>query len=299
MSSMSKAAKEAVFEASIKPIEHSMKFKVATMTPEWATELLKCNHPNNRHMKPCRIETFERDMRGGHWKLTHQGIAVDEDGFLVDGQNRLQAVVNCLECVPMLIVTGVPRKAMVAADYTATRSVADSARIFGKAFESHESSWGSVARQMMVGMESRKGGRSAVISHQEIIAFSQRHKDAIEFAFEATGANKRGLCSAQVRAVIARAWYKRNSRSRIRLFCDYLMSGLVDNIKTDAAVIKLRNWLMDVQARKQGGGSIRAQVYAKTEEAMLLFLASEPCDRLGQVKVESFPLESDAEDSND
>ncbi len=298
MSEMSKAAANILNDPAerLKPAEHSMRFKVVNMTPEWATHLLKNNHPNNRNMKPRRVETFERDMIAGHWKLTHQGIAIDEDGFLIDGQNRLQAVVNCGAIVPMLIVNNVPRKAMVAADYTACRSVADSARIYGKAFVTNENSWGPTARAMLVGME-KEGGRSATISHQEIIEFVQRHKEALTFAFEATGQNKRGLSSSQLRAVIARAWYKRNSRSRVRLFCDYLMTGLVDNIKTDAAVIKLRNWLMDIQARGQTGGSkMRQMIYAKVEEALSVFLKMEECERLGQAKAEMFPLESDEEE---
>lgn len=233
-------------------------------------------------------------MKQGFWKLTHQGIAVDEDGFLVDGQNRLEAVVASECCVPMVIITGVPRKAMVAADYVSTRSVADSAKILGKGFEKNETAWGATARRMMVGM---KYTGASTFTHQEIIDFIGEHREALEFSFEVLSQNKRGLCGAELRAIIARAWYKRNCRSRIRLFCQYLMDGMVDNKDTDSAVIKLRNWLMDMQARGQTGGSqMRDITYAKIEEALTLFIAGEPCERLGQVKAEQFPLKSDDEE---
>lgn len=268
-------------------IQHQMKFKVVEMTPVWAGELLKNNHPDNRRKKTKRIEQFIRDMVGGFWVLTHQGVAVDIQGNLIDGQNRLEAVVESGCTVPMVFITGVPVKAMAAADYIATRSVADSARISGKSFGKNESAWASTARHMQIGMEDG----SQAISHQEIIAFVGSHLEALEFSFELLSHNKRGLCSAPLRAVIARAWYKHHRRNRTRQFCEFLMSGLVENLKTDVAVIKLRNWLQDSSNRGQAGGQgFRKQIYNKTEEALRLFHEGLDCGRLEQAREEYFPL---------
>lgn len=193
----------------------------------------------------------------------------------------------------MLIITGVPRRAMVAVDQMSVRSVADSARILGKAFGKNETAWSSTARHMQIGMNDL----SQEMSHTEIINFVQRHQAALDFAFELLANNKRGLCSAPLRAVIARAYYRIRSRNRIRLFCEYLLSGLVGNVETDAAVIKLRNWLLDVQSRGHSGGKrIREQTYAKTEEALVLFLNEAECDRLAQAKEEMFPLPEESAD---
>jgi hypothetical protein len=39
--------------------------------------------------------------------VTHQGIALDTDGVLIDGQHRLAAAVEADQPVDMLVITGV------------------------------------------------------------------------------------------------------------------------------------------------------------------------------------------------
>lgn len=268
-----------------KPIEHDMKFKAVIMTPTFAAELLKNNHPSNRRMKWNKVNQYARDMEMGFWKLTHQGIAIDQSGNLVDGQNRLQAVVESGSSVPMLLVTGVPTKTMAAADQMAARSVADTARVLGKSFGKNETAYASAARFMMLGFNFKRKG----ITHQEIVAFAERHKQALDFAFEHIAHNKRGLTPSPLRAVVARAWYRRGSRTRLKEFCEAILSGLVNHREKDSAAIKLRNWLAD--AMNLGG--FRNQIYAKCEHALDLFLDEQPCERLGTTKVELFPIPDD------
>jgi hypothetical protein len=40
------------------------------------------------------VRDFAEAMRRGDWRLTHQGIAFDASGALVDGQHRLAAIVE-------------------------------------------------------------------------------------------------------------------------------------------------------------------------------------------------------------
>lgn len=47
-----------------------------------------------RHLSEKRVEKFAHAMNAGQWQLTHQAIAVDKDGVLIDGQHRLAAVVR-------------------------------------------------------------------------------------------------------------------------------------------------------------------------------------------------------------
>ena len=78
--------------------------EVMTVTPALAQRWLEKNHPSNRPVAWRRVEAFANDMRMGAWKLTHQGICFDAEGYLIDGQHRLQAVVNADVAVPMLVV---------------------------------------------------------------------------------------------------------------------------------------------------------------------------------------------------
>lgn len=75
------------------------------MTPEWARELIeKSDAFRNRHLRPQQVEKWARVMRSGDWRLTHQGVLIDEPtGYVIDGQHRLHAVVATGLTVPIQI----------------------------------------------------------------------------------------------------------------------------------------------------------------------------------------------------
>lgn len=276
----------------LRDITHKMKFRVVMMTPAVAQGLLDHNHPKNRNKKESRIVTYANDMSNGLWTLTHEAVAVDEDGWLIDGQNRLSAVILADKNVPMLLTTGVPRKAMLAVDQGASRNVADVAKVTGQS-KPGMSNWSSVARSMIYGTKSSNSvGRASV---QEVLAFIRAHEEAIAFAFEVVPI-KRGISQAGVRAVVARSWYLGKSKHpRIREFGAVLDTGLQGSINRDVAAIKLRNWLLDTFTagqRKRHGGMrpVPTIVYGKTQTALVAFLEERKIDNLRETAEENFPL---------
>lgn len=94
------------------------------ITPEMAKKWLE-NNPNNRPVKMKRVEAFARDMKAGNWFVTHQGIAFDTDGNLLDGQHRLFAVALSGTPTLMNVTTGVPRETMIAVDVGTPRDMRD------------------------------------------------------------------------------------------------------------------------------------------------------------------------------
>lgn len=78
------------------------------ITPEFALEVLTKNNQSNRRLKQSWVDRLARDMSNNAWVLTHQGIAFDETGTLLDGQHRLAAVVKAGRAVQMLVTVGVP-----------------------------------------------------------------------------------------------------------------------------------------------------------------------------------------------
>ena len=71
---------------------------IQDITPAIAKEYLaKSNGNRGRYGKgvyQSKVDQYARDMRNGNWVLTHQGIAFDCDGYLIDGYNRLTAIVQ-------------------------------------------------------------------------------------------------------------------------------------------------------------------------------------------------------------
>jgi len=64
-----------------------------TLTPAIAENLLQKNN-GNRKLQPATVNRYAKTMRSGNWRSTHQGIAIDESGNILDGQHRLEAVVK-------------------------------------------------------------------------------------------------------------------------------------------------------------------------------------------------------------
>lgn len=64
-----------------------------TVTPAIAENMLLKNI-GNRKLRPDTVSRYSKSMKTGNWKSTHQGIAIDEFGNIIDGQHRLAAVVK-------------------------------------------------------------------------------------------------------------------------------------------------------------------------------------------------------------
>lgn len=76
--------------------------RVETITPEIAKTYLTRN-VNNRKPSNKTVSIYAREMKMGKWQLTHQGLAFDENGDLLDGQHRLWAVVEADVPVQMIV----------------------------------------------------------------------------------------------------------------------------------------------------------------------------------------------------
>lgn len=70
-----------------------MKMEWVFVNPTHAKGLLSYN-TGNRRLRPSTVSHYADQMRRGEWKETHQPIAFDDDGNLIDGQHRLAAVVE-------------------------------------------------------------------------------------------------------------------------------------------------------------------------------------------------------------
>ena len=87
----------------------AMETKTVMITPEMAKEWLTHNMAGNRPVQKGTVHSYARQMRNGSWNLTHQGIAFDENGELIDGQHRLRAIIEASVPVEMNVSTGVHR----------------------------------------------------------------------------------------------------------------------------------------------------------------------------------------------
>jgi hypothetical protein len=82
------------------------------VTPEMAARIQERNRPTPQSPKPNRPFRrgdqirFEKILRGDRWRYTHQGVALDWDGRLQDGQHRLAAIARAGIAAEMMISVG-------------------------------------------------------------------------------------------------------------------------------------------------------------------------------------------------
>lgn len=116
---------------------HLITVALEAITPEQAAAWLATNNVKNRKPRPRQIEILRREMAGGAWAFTHQGIAfgepAEENGIepLLDGQHRLHAIVaSGVTLADALIFRGLPVKAQEATDMGQARSIAENLSLF-------------------------------------------------------------------------------------------------------------------------------------------------------------------------
>jgi hypothetical protein len=84
-----------------------MRVRTETITPERAADwLARSEDLNQRTIRRTRVERLVHAIESGQWVLTHQPIALDPDGRVLDGQHRLTAIVRA----------GIPVEALIAWD---------------------------------------------------------------------------------------------------------------------------------------------------------------------------------------
>lgn len=110
---------------------NDIRTETTLVTPEKAQAWLTRNELNTRPLNTRRVQRFANSMRNNDWVLTHQGIAFDSDGNILDGQTRLYAVVESGMDVLMRVTYNVDPSVFGFIDVGGPRSVGDVLSIAG------------------------------------------------------------------------------------------------------------------------------------------------------------------------
>ena len=157
-----------------------MRSKVQKITPKKAAELLEANTANRPLSKPV-LKSFAEAMKRGDWRVTHQGIAVDTNGVLVDGQHRLAAVIEADMPVEMTVFTDVPPDTFDVLDTGKRRNAADALAIKGER-STHQLA--SMLRTVWLyenAPDSSWSGRTAALTNHQILESLEDHPNVREF----------------------------------------------------------------------------------------------------------------------
>lgn len=101
------------------------------VTPELAKRWLRSNAENQRNQKPAKIASYARDMASGAWDSDTGETIKFRGDVLIDGQNRLCAVVEAGVPIAFDVARTTSDKAMIVIDTGASRTMGDSLKIAG------------------------------------------------------------------------------------------------------------------------------------------------------------------------
>ena len=281
------------------------------MAREWlnrSNKNLKSSNNKKRKLRRAAVNFLAQENHEGRWRETHEAIAFDKSGNIIDGQHRLEMAASGDKPVLLTIATYSTDRLAAAArpciNVGIIRTGQDNLDIEG--ITDLGKNPAGVIKQIAMGTNSSFGGHR--MSNQVMLKYAEKYKDGLQFVDKAFGETVRLVDIAPVRAELVRAYYAFPScRSRIGRFANILSipfrleKGLdVDNpvVKADEKPAEmLREWIRNNQHIRSGsGGSRTAMVYMRTGRALYAFIKGEPLAKVTPARYELFPLHGEDEE---
>lgn len=248
-----------------------MFIQLETITPEVAAKYLETN-TSNRTVRKSLVSQYARDMTNGQWKLTHQGIAMNCDGRLLDGQHRLLAIIESGVAVQMLVARGVDSTNQLVMDDHAKRSASDALTL--KRGERVTSTQVAIVR---AAVELGAAWRATHRTKTELCELVEQFQGAMEFTSPFLLNPTRGVTAAPVWGAIALAWFYVDDLDRLQSFCQVLCGIEMATEEGDRSAQILREWLLRTGVRY---ASQRQEAFRKTQRAVVAFMRHQKIDKL-------------------
>jgi hypothetical protein len=252
-----------------------------TVTPTMAASWLAAFNTSNRTVRRRWVDTLATIIKEDKWHVTHQGIAFNCDGTLLDGQHRLMAIVAAGIPVQMMVTRNVDKEAMYAIDQGKTRSVPDVANTLGTQIKSQHV---AVARMMFYRGQSDIS-KARTTTSEALIGFISQHIEPITFAMDKFRSN--AYRHAAIQSVVARAWYTAN-HERLEDFAKTFNKGFSTE-EEDSAALRLRG-TFERNRKIFHSSDGRFVLYRKTQAALSAFLEFRPIDKVYEAAEEMFLL---------
>lgn len=248
-----------------------MELSIETITPKQAEKYLQFN-TSNRNLRKSLVSQYARDMTNGKWRLTHQGVAFNCDGTLLDGQHRLKAIVESGVTVQMLVARGVDSKNQLVMDDHAKRSAGDALTLArGERVTTTE------VAIVRAAIELQEKAFSTHRTKAELNELIDQFRGALDFTGEFLATKHRGVTAAPVWGAIALSWFYAEDLERLRAFCRILCGVDMAADEGDRAAQILREWLLRMGLKY---AAQRKEGFRKTQRAIVAFMKHQKIDKL-------------------
>lgn len=273
-----------------------MNTTLETIDPHKAQEYLNLvEEKHQRKFSKSRAEKYAKAMRGHQWLLTHQGIAFDENGRLIDGQHRLAAIPLSGTTQKFLVTRGLPVSVkngttlytIDSIDRGDMRSVADQLAMRNNIKNSHR-----VATACRLILASATADLSIQCSAHTALFIIEKYPQLKSFQLGTI----EGLRSGYIWAAVALA-AKVDHRTALK-FYEKLITG--EMIKKGDPAFCVRNYLLDSRKKSASGfinmintrniilNAIKAECFSNKMEKSNL--ASDGFDYFAKSQIRTFKM---------
>lgn len=212
--------------------------ETVTITPAMAEHILQNHNIDNRPVRSSRVYEFVKMINEGRWKLTSQGISFSRNGYLNNGQHRLQAIVRAGRPVALYVTFGEDRDVFDVLDTGSARGGSDTLHIRGYKNVTNL----AAAARLLNNLLSGKHLSNSKICNDEVLNLLERHPELND----ASGAGLRvGTRFKASSAAMTLAFYLIDTQSENRDLLPDFITRLADGgVAPKTPLAALRDGLM-------------------------------------------------------
>jgi hypothetical protein len=227
-----------------------MRVEVVEVTPQMARDwLFRSSDQRQRTMSMHRVDRIAHDIITGQWKMTHQPVALDSHGIVIDGQHRLAAVGKSKIAVQMLVAYDADPETFDVIDTGAARTPADTLKIAGYANSAHVAASVRVllAYDEVKGTQRTFSAVSRLISTSDVVRLISSERgdelmDAIPYAAQIAGQWGRYGTKTWLAAGIQILKDAGVPKPTVSNYCERLKDGAM--LKPGSPILAMRRYIM-------------------------------------------------------
>lgn len=212
-----------------------MKTEIKKITPEIARDLLKRNNMN-RPLNKRHVENLKTQMLNNLWIFDGSPIKLDIRGRLLDGQHRLNAIIEANYSADFVVISGIPIEAFKVMDTGKTRTASDSIAID---IPVNSSMISDVSRSIITFDLCRRliRGKGGYISNQEVYQFAMDNIFIINESYDFCKKFKRPIIPKS-KLVTFHILFRRRSITNADTFISKLCTGLDLDVSSPVYILR-------------------------------------------------------------
>jgi hypothetical protein len=231
-----------------------LKMETRFITPDDAQRILT-EGSSNRPLNEKQIARHAFDMVNGLWEQTGEPIKFDDQGRLIDGQHRLNAVVKSRITIEFVVISGLSTKAQDTMDSGRKRSLGDQLAMRGY----KNTNQMSAAITLLMSWES---------TGKPIRLFNRTNVQAIEWSENHSGIEASMVASDLARRTLhypgglaAAVHYRMSRISPVNADFFWKVLGDGKSVSGTTTILTLRERMIKAAIKKEGSAARMSDVY--------------------------------------